>query len=204
MDRIRARSVRIVLAPGGRANGWDGMIALMAETPSKPTSKPIPKTDQTERAPANQRDGVSAGTERPTSEAVHAPGMAELPAEIPTEGGRVVPTPGDPRTEPVATAAQSWVPGRVGPRTVPEDATAITQEPGDRGLDEVMPGEILDGTPEGVGRVPDDAVADPIGANLARIVEDQDAGIPLDGQGRRVDENGTVLPRTEQTGHVSR
>ena len=208
MAKLRARWLRIELAPGGRANGWDGMIAPMAETPSKPTSKtttePVARTEQTERRPANQRDGVSAGTERTRTREAKAPGMEGLPAEIPMRDGRIVPTPGDPRTEPVATAAESWVAGRVGPRTIAEDATAVTADPGKDGLDEVLPGAVLADTPEGTGPVFDVVDADPIGANLARIVQDQDAGIPLDAQGRRVDESGNVLPRAEQVGHVSR
>jgi len=166
----------------------------MAENPSKSpsttTSKPTPRT---ERATVHT-------TETPAT----APGMAELPVEIPTEDGAVVPTPGDPRTEPVATADQSWVPGRVGPRTIPEDAMAASQESGKDGLDETMPGAILTDTPEGLGRVPDPFGADPVGERLARIAEDLDAGTPLNDQGQRVDELGRPLPASEQAGRVSR
>lgn len=180
----------------------------MAETTSKTTtpSKTTSTTDTSEptRTPSNHRDGVSAGTGRTETRELTAPGMAGLPAEIPMEDGRIVPTAGDPRTEPVATADQSWVAGRVGPRTIAEDATAVTAAPGTDGLDEVLPGAVLADTPEGTGPVPDVEGYDPVGDNLARIVEDQDAGIPLDDQGRRVDESGAVLPRTAQTRSVSR
>ena len=169
----------------------------MAENQSKPTSptpsKPTPRTERTER------DTVHT-TETPAT----APGMAELPVEIPTEDGAVVPTPGDPRTEPVATAEQSWVPGRVGPRTIPEDAMAASQEAGRDGLDETMPGAILTDTPEGLGRVPDAYGADPVGERLARIAEDINEGVPLNGQGQRVDGLGQPLPASEQAGRVSR
>lgn len=83
---------------------------------------------------------------------------------------RIEPVPGDPTTEPVATAAQSHVPGRVGPVTVPEDATATWQPAGD-GLDEVEPGVIRADTPEGTGPVPPKRTADPVGEHLAAIAQ---------------------------------
>jgi hypothetical protein len=52
----------------------------------------------------------------------------------------IQPVPGDPATEPVATAAQSHVAGRVGPPTVEQDAsTGVVHE----GVVQVEPGEVL-------------------------------------------------------------
>jgi hypothetical protein len=176
------------------------MIAPMAETQSKSTNERATPS----ASPSTSQSKPTTKRARSTEETATAAGMAGLPVEIPTEDGAVVPTPGDPRTEPVATAAQSWVPGRVGPRTIPEDATALAADPGSQGLDEVLPGTVLADTPEGVGYVPDVQAADPIGENLARIMEDQEAGVPLNDAGQRVDELGRPLPRAEQTGRISR
>lgn len=51
------------------------------------------------------------------------------------EGG---PVPGDPSSEPVATAAQSWVEGRVGPPSIQQDSTA-THHTGE-GVETIDPG----------------------------------------------------------------
>ena len=51
------------------------------------------------------------------------------------------PVPGDPSTEPVATAQQSHVDGRVGPPTIAQDATAEAFVP--RGVEQVEPGTVL-------------------------------------------------------------
>lgn len=196
------------------------MIATMAETPSKPQSKPTPPSASTIQG----GDGATETKRQAPSEArTREPVRASLAAraddgpvdvvtgnpadDLPVEDGVIVPTPGDPATEPVATAAQSHVPGRVGPRTIPEDAAAVALAPGDDGLSEVRPGEILADTPEGLGRVPVAVVdEDPVGANLARIAQDREDGVPLDDMGRRVDELGRPLPRgvTVPGGRVSR
>lgn len=176
------------------------MIAGMAETPSttssttetKTTSRPAAKSARTETT--ENREAVTEVSHRDPAYVKSSVGTPVTFGDIPTTSdGALIPTPGDPRTEPVATAAQSWVPGRVGPRTIPEDATAATITPGSDGSDEVAPGVVLAETPEGLGRVPESELDDPIGENLARIVEDQDAGRPLDSQGRRVDDNGMPL-----------
>ena len=52
------------------------------------------------------------------------------------EGG---PVPGDPSSEPVATAAQSWVEGRVGPPSIQQDATAAHHT--GEGVEQIAPGE---------------------------------------------------------------
>lgn len=54
---------------------------------------------------------------------------------------KLTPTPGDVRTEPVATAQQSHVDGRVGPPTIAQDATAEAFVP--EGVDQVEPGAVL-------------------------------------------------------------
>lgn len=51
----------------------------------------------------------------------------------------IEPVPGDPTTEPVATAEQSHVAGRVGPATIAEDAAAVEHAP--EGVAQVKPGE---------------------------------------------------------------
>ena len=55
------------------------------------------------------------------------------------EGG---PVPGDPSSEPVATAAQSHVKGRVGPPSIPQDARATHHTPKD--VEQIEPGTVLD------------------------------------------------------------
>lgn len=54
----------------------------------------------------------------------------------------IAPVPGDATTEQVATAAQSTVTPRVGPRTIAEDANASHTE---AGVTKVEPGQV-DGT----------------------------------------------------------
>lgn len=119
----------------------------MADTPSKTTSKT-----------PDAKPASTSGAGAP---------LADDP--IPMKDGRIVPTPGDVRTEPVATAEQSHVAGRVGPRTIGEDATSA-QPLGDDGA-EVMPGAILADTPEGTGPVPIAQPEDPTGEALNRLVE---------------------------------
>lgn len=51
----------------------------------------------------------------------------------------ITPVPGDPSTEPVATAEQSHVEGRVGPPTIAQDADADWFVP--EGVEQVEPGE---------------------------------------------------------------
>jgi hypothetical protein len=52
----------------------------------------------------------------------------------------VIPVPGDARTEQVSTDAQSWIAGRVGPRTIAQDAHAPWHtEPG---VDKIFPGDV--------------------------------------------------------------
>lgn len=170
------------------------MIERMADTTSttsKSAAKPAAPSTPVPTEPAS----TSGVTYRDPGYVKPSVGTPVLLEDIPmTDDGAVRPTPGDPRTEPVATAEQSWVPGRVGPATIPQDATAATIAAGADGVDEVAPGTVLADTSEGLGRVPESEVNDPIGENLARIVEDQDAGRPLDEHGRRVDaETGQPL-----------
>jgi hypothetical protein len=51
----------------------------------------------------------------------------------------IEPVPGDPSTEPVATAEQSHAPGRVGPPTIAQDAAADYYAP--KGVEQIKPGE---------------------------------------------------------------
>lgn len=147
----------------------------MAETPSTPSktktdAKPAPSTDSVQPVQPSAQLADRPG-EAPArvvvGDATYAP---ELAADIPMRDGLIVPTPGDVRTEPVATAAQSHVAGRVGPATVPEDATSV--QPAGEHLDEVMPGQVLADTWEGPGPVPVVVdVEDPIGEGLNRVTE---------------------------------
>ncbi len=176
------------------------MIQRMAETPSKTSSKtPNASTDSVQTgdgATQTKRQAPSAARVREPVRASlagteHDGRLVDLVTgnaaeDLAVEDGVIVPVPGDPATEPVATAAQSHVAGRVGPRTVPEDATSV-QSPGVDGIDEVRPGEVLADTVEGVGHVPvAEPLDDPVGENLARISRDQEDGVALDGQGRRL------------------
>lgn len=146
----------------------------MAETQSKTTSKTSASPQEGDRdtetiAPSAQlADRPGEAPQRVVvGDATYAP---ELAAEIPMRDGLIVPTPGDVRTEPVATAAQSHVAGRVGPATVPQDATSV--QPAGEHLDEVMPGQVLADTWEGPGPVPVVVVEeDPIGEGLNRVTE---------------------------------
>lgn len=56
----------------------------------------------------------------------------------------ITPVPGDPSTEPVATAEQSHVDGRVGPPTIAQDATAEAYTPA--GVEQIEPGAIVSAT----------------------------------------------------------
>lgn len=72
----------------------------------------------------------------------------------------IEPVPGDPSTEPVATAQQSHVDGRVGPPTVAQDAAADYFVP--EGVTQIEPGAVLPAdTPweGGVVKVDDEATA---------------------------------------------
>lgn len=59
----------------------------------------------------------------------------ELPKD---DRGATVPIPGDVRTEPVSTAAQSHVKGRVGPPTIAQDSDAPWHTPED--VEQIVPG----------------------------------------------------------------
>jgi hypothetical protein len=73
---------------------------------------------------------------------------------------KIEPVPGDPSTEPVATALQSHVAGRVGPPTIAQDATTPELS---LGVTQIEPGTVL---PE------DQAWAGP-------VVEYDETGAPL-------------------------
>ena len=72
------------------------------------------------------------------------------------EGG---PVPGDPSSEPVATAAQSHVAGRVGPPSIQQDEAAPWAAP--EGVAQVAPGTVLDAAYPLEGGVVAQAVPDP-------------------------------------------
>ena len=66
----------------------------------------------------------------------------------------IEPIPGDPATEPVATAEQSHVNGRVGPPTIAQDETATDLVPD--GVTQYAPGLVLPAdTPRAGGKRPD-------------------------------------------------
>jgi hypothetical protein len=92
---------------------------------------------------------MSETTETTTSAAT--PSTSDEPTAAPTagEGAAVAsggagpeggPVPGDPSTEPVATAAQSHVAGRVGPPSIPQDSDAPWHAPD--GVEQIKPGEV--------------------------------------------------------------
>lgn len=54
---------------------------------------------------------------------------------------KITPVPGDPSTEPVATAEQSHVDGRVGPPTIAQDTEADYFAP--EGATQIEPGTVL-------------------------------------------------------------
>jgi hypothetical protein len=93
---------------------------------------------------------MSETTDNTTSAAT--PTTSDEPTAAPTagEGGAVAsggagpeggPVPGDPSTEPVATALQSHVAGRVGPPTIPQDSDAPWHAPD--GVEQIAPGTVL-------------------------------------------------------------
>lgn len=93
---------------------------------------------------------MSETTDNTTSAAT--PTTSDEPTAAPTagEGGAVAsggagpeggPVPGDPSTEPVATALQSHVAGRVGPPTIPQDSDAPWHAPD--GVEQITPGTVL-------------------------------------------------------------
>jgi hypothetical protein len=147
---------------------------LMADTQSKTSSKaPTP-----DKPAAETTTRQSAPLAAPSGEIPLASPGPDLSGPIPMQDGRIVPTPGDPRTEPVATAAQSWVPGRVGPATIAEDATSA-QPLADDDAREVVPGEVRTDTAEGLGRVPVvDGSDDPTGDALNRLADRVEAHTP--------------------------
>lgn len=76
------------------------------------------------------------------------------------EGG---PVPGDPSSEPVATAAQSYVAGRVGPPTIAQDAAATHHAP--EGVEQIEPGAVADAaTPFDGGAIAQPPVPSELGA----------------------------------------
>jgi hypothetical protein len=154
-------------------NAPNERITAMAETQSKTTSKPSASPQggdhDTETIALSARPADRPGDVPQRVVAGDATYAPELAADIPMRDGRVIPTPGDVRTEPVATAEQSHVAGRVGPRTVAQDATSA--QPAGDALDEVLPGTVLADTPEGSGPVPIEQPEDPIGEGLNRVAE---------------------------------
>jgi hypothetical protein len=83
-------------------------------------------TENTAAEPDTAEPDTATPTDAPTVEPTAA--TAAAPTGAGPEGG---PVPGDPSTEPVATAGQSHVEGRVGPATVAEDPAAPWHAPED-------------------------------------------------------------------------
>jgi hypothetical protein len=101
---------------------------------------------------------MSETTESTTSAAT--PTTSDEPSAAPTAGESAAvasggagpaggPVPGDPSTEPVATAAQSHVAGRVGPPSIPQDSDAPWHAPD--GVEQIAPGEEKDAATPLVG-----------------------------------------------------
>jgi len=100
------------------------------ETSTSSTSTSAPKAETTAAEKPGTTDAAPTGEPALTDET--AAGIGAGP-----EGG---PIPGDPSSEPVATAQQSWVQGRVGPPTIPQDAAADWYLP--EGVTQLAPGEV--------------------------------------------------------------
>jgi hypothetical protein len=154
------------------------------DTQSKPTSKPTTETTKPDtgrtatQAYASPVSETAADVESPAPGTISSAPLSDAQSPIPRDDeGRIIPTPGDVRTEPVATAYQSHVEGRVGPRTIQEDSTA-TWMPGG-GLDQVDPGAVLADTPEGTGPITEDVAEDPQGERLAAIHQAAEDGHPV-------------------------
>jgi hypothetical protein len=93
---------------------------------------------------------MSETTENTTSAATPTTSDEPTAAQTAGEGGAVAsggagpaggPVPGDPSTEPVATALQSHVVGRVGPPTIAQDSDAPWHAPD--GVEQLAPGAVL-------------------------------------------------------------
>jgi hypothetical protein len=106
-------------------------------TTAEPTTDG-PDTATREEAPGTGTPGTASATAEPTEEGTAA-ATAAAPTGAGPEGG---PVPGDPSTEPVATAGQSHVEGRVGPATIAEDPAASWHTPDD--LEQVEPGTVTE------------------------------------------------------------
>ena len=109
---------------------------------------------------------TTESTETREEEAPAATTEAAIPTaeEIPTDDeGNLIPTPGDVRTEPVSTAEQSHVKGRVGPPTIQQDANA--PEHTGEGVEQIKPGQVMpaetaaEGGPVSLGDAPAVVVA---------------------------------------------
>lgn len=129
----------------------------MADETTTSTSEPTtstsePKAETTKATAAEQASTGTASTSEtsPSGEAV--PGATGAGPE----GG---PVPGDPSSEPVATAQQSHVAGRVGPPTIPQDAAADWYVP--EGVTQLAPGTVLPADTAAEGGVVAMAVPDP-------------------------------------------
>lgn len=72
---------------------------------------------------------------------------------------QIEPVAGDPSTEPVATAQQSHVAGRVGPPTIAQDADADAFVP--KGVEQIKPGTVLPADTPSVGGVLPGSSIDP-------------------------------------------
>jgi hypothetical protein len=104
--------------------------------------------------------------DEPSAASTAGEGVAATSGGAGPAGG---PVPGDPSTEPVATAAQSHVPGRVGPPSIPQDSDAVWHAPD--GVEQITPGEERDaatplvGGPLAVPPVPAELGAGPYGGD---------------------------------------
>lgn len=152
------------------------MIGAMAiSTSDTPGTVPGGKATKAGSAPATTTTRRTTLADNPDAE-ILAPGttsnapLSDAQSPIPRDDkGRIIPTPGDVRTEPVATAQESHVAGRVGPRTIAEDSAAVWVD----GVEQIDPGRVLADTPEGPGPVPTDQTDDPQGEFLASLDDDR-------------------------------
>ena len=100
----------------------------------------------TEQTSAEQTsDAPEVATREETAEQTDesAAGAADDPrGPIPMDDeGNIIPTPGDVRTEPVSTAAESHVKGRVGPPSIQQDAAAPYHT--GEGVEQIKPGQVM-------------------------------------------------------------
>lgn len=116
----------------------------MADESTTPTTAAEPTAETREEGAETDTETREESAE-PTAEAredTPTPTAEGGPAAFVPAGPEGGPVPGDPSTEPVATAGQSHVAGRVGPATIAEDPAAPRHTP--EGVEQVSGGTVAE------------------------------------------------------------